>query len=78
MAIAPGAAVYVSIQKSGKHGSDKDEKALGNIYDSSVYHFYETKERWYMNEGGCNDDTTSKEFGDDEYRIRNSQRRYPF
>jgi hypothetical protein len=36
MAMAPGAAVYVSIQKSGRHGSDKASKALGIIYMTSM------------------------------------------
>ena len=29
--MAPGAAVYVDVQKSGRHGSDNDSNALGNI-----------------------------------------------
>ena len=35
MVIAPGAAVYVEVQKSGRHGLVKDSNALGNIYNLS-------------------------------------------
>lgn len=33
--MAPGAAVYVEVQKSGRHGLVKDSNALGNIYNLS-------------------------------------------
>jgi len=35
MVMAPGAAVYVEVQKSGRHGFVNDSNALGNIYNVS-------------------------------------------
>lgn len=68
IARAPGAAVYVLIQKSGRHGLDNELKALGNIFRVNRLRGWHN-----MYECSRNDNSAAKELYEDENNIGDLQ-----
>lgn len=71
--ITPGKALYLTVNKSGRHGLLSDWNAVGRSWKEAVSSSCYTRTCTYMNEGGSYEYSSTKVLAEEEHSRRDSE-----